>query len=46
LVQALSYEHGLQLFVNAFVCSFRHKRTSTVGKIYTKMQIQDLFDNF
>jgi hypothetical protein len=46
LVQALSYEHVLQLFVSAFVSSFRHERISTVGKIYTKMQIQDLLDNF
>jgi hypothetical protein len=46
LVQALIYEHVLQLFVSTFVSSFRHERISTVGKIYTKMQIQDLFDNF
>jgi hypothetical protein len=44
--QVLSYEHVLQLFVSAFVCSFRHERISTVGKIYTKMQMQDLFVNF
>jgi hypothetical protein len=37
-VQVLSYVHVLQLFVSAFVSSFRHERTSTVGKIYTKMQ--------
>jgi hypothetical protein len=45
LVQALSYEHVLQLFVSAFVSSFRHEHISTVGKIYTKMKMQDLFDN-
>jgi hypothetical protein len=45
-VQALSYEHVLQLFVSTFVSSFRHERISTVGKIYTRMQMQDLFDNF
>jgi hypothetical protein len=36
-VQALSYVHGLQLFVDTSVSSFRHERPSTVGKIYTKM---------
>jgi hypothetical protein len=46
LVQVLSYEHVLQLFVSTFVSSFRHERISTVGKIYTKMQMQDLFDDF
>jgi hypothetical protein len=45
-VQALSYIYALQLFVGAFVPSFRHERPSTVGKIYTKMQMQDLFDDF
>jgi hypothetical protein len=45
-VQDLSYEHVLQLFVRTFVSSFRHERVSTVRKIYTKMQMQDLFDNF
>jgi hypothetical protein len=37
-VQALSYVHVLQLFVDTFVPSFRHERPSIVGKIYTKMQ--------
>jgi hypothetical protein len=45
-VQALSYEHVLQLFVSTFVSSFRHERISTGRKIYTRMQMQDLFDNF
>jgi hypothetical protein len=45
-VQALSYVHVLQLFVSTFVSSFRHERTSTFGKIYTKMQMQDLFVDF
>jgi hypothetical protein len=40
----LSYVHARQLFVRTFVSSFRHERTSTGGKIYTKMQMQDLFD--
>jgi hypothetical protein len=42
----LSYVHVLQLFVGTFVSFFRHKRTSTGGKIYTKMQMQDSFDDF
>jgi hypothetical protein len=45
-VQVLSYVHVLQLFVSTFVSSFRDERMSTVGKIYTKMHMQDLFDNF
>jgi hypothetical protein len=45
-VQVLSYEHMLQLFVGTFVSSFRHERISTVGKIYTRMQMKDLFDDF
>jgi hypothetical protein len=40
----LSYVHARQLFVGTFVSSFRHERTST--RIYTKMQMQDLFDGF
>jgi hypothetical protein len=46
LVQALSYEHVLQIFANTFVSPFRHECISTVGMIYAKMQMQDLFDNF
>jgi hypothetical protein len=38
LVQDLSYVHVWQLFVSTFVSSFRHECTSTVGKIYMKMQ--------
>jgi hypothetical protein len=45
-VQVLSYVHVLQLFVGTFVSSFRHERTSTGRKFYTKMQMQDLFDGF
>jgi hypothetical protein len=36
----LSYVHVLQLFVSTFISCFQHKRTPTVGKIYTKMQMQ------
>jgi hypothetical protein len=46
LLQALSYEHVLQLFVSTFVSSFRHGRKSTVRKVYTKMHMQDLIDDF
>jgi hypothetical protein len=46
LVHVLSYVHVLQLFVSSFVSSFRHERISTVGKIYTKMHMQDLIDDF
>jgi hypothetical protein len=46
LVQVLSYVHILQPFVSTFVSSFRHERITTVLKIYTMMQMQDLIDNF
>jgi hypothetical protein len=46
LVQVLSYVHALQLFISTFISSFRHKRISTVGKIYMRMQMQNLFDDF
>jgi hypothetical protein len=36
----------MQLLVSSFVFSFRHERISTVGKIYTRMQMRDLFDDF
>jgi hypothetical protein len=45
-VQVLSYVHALQLSVGTFDPSFRHERSSAGGKIYTKMQMQDLFDEF
>jgi hypothetical protein len=45
-VQVLSYVHMRQLLVGTFVSFFRHERTSTGGRIYTKMQMQDLFDGF
>jgi hypothetical protein len=45
-IQVLSYIHVLQLFVGTFVPSFRHERPSPVGKIYTKTQMQNLFDGF
>jgi hypothetical protein len=45
-VQVLSYVHARQLFAGTFVSSFRYERTSIGGKIYTKMQMQDLLDDF
>jgi hypothetical protein len=45
-VQVLSYVHVLQLFVSTFISSFRYERTSIVGEIYTKMQMQGLFVDF
>jgi hypothetical protein len=45
-VQVLSYVHALQLLVGTFVPSFRHERSSIAGKIYMKIQMQDLFDGF
>jgi hypothetical protein len=46
VVQVLSYVQVLQLPVSTFVFSFRHERIATVGKIYTRMQMQDLIDGF
>jgi hypothetical protein len=46
LVQALSYVHVWQLFVSTFVSFVQHERTPTIGKMYTKMQMQGLFVNF
>jgi hypothetical protein len=46
LVQVLSYVHILQLFVITSASSFRHELISTGRKIYTRMQMQDLFDDF
>jgi hypothetical protein len=45
-VHVLSYVHARQLFVGTFVYSFRHERMSTGGRIYTKMQMQDLLEDF
>jgi hypothetical protein len=46
LVQVLSYVHVLQLLVSTFVSSFRHEIISTVEEIYTRIQMQDLIDDF
>jgi hypothetical protein len=46
LVQVLSYVHVRQLFASTFMSSIRHECKSTAGKIYTKMQMQDLLVDF
>jgi hypothetical protein len=46
LVQVLSYVHVPQLTVSTFISSFQHERIAIVGKIYTRMQMQDLIDDF
>jgi hypothetical protein len=46
LVHVLSYVHVLQLNDSTFVSSFRHDLIATVGKIYMRMQMQDLIDGF
>ena len=46
LVQVLLYSDVVHVSVSSSVSSFRHKRTATVGKIYTRMQMQDLIDDF
>jgi hypothetical protein len=42
LVQILLYND----VVHVSVSSFRYTHTATVGKIYTRMQMQDLIDDF
>jgi hypothetical protein len=46
LVQVLLYNDVVQVSVISSVSSFRHTRTATVGRIYTRMQMQDLIDDF
>jgi hypothetical protein len=46
LVQVLLYSDVVHVSVSSFVSSFRHTHTTTVGKIYTRMQIQDLIHDF
>jgi hypothetical protein len=42
LVQALFYSDVMHVSVNSFVSFFRHTRTTTVGEIYTRMQMHNL----
>jgi hypothetical protein len=46
LVQVLLYHDVVYVYVSSSVSSFRHRRTSTIGKIYTRMQMQDLINGF
>jgi hypothetical protein len=45
LVQVLLYSDVVHVSVSSSVSSFRHTRTITVGKIYMRMQMQDLIDD-
>jgi hypothetical protein len=46
LVQALLYNDVMHVSVSSSVSSFRHLRTATAPEIYTRMQMQDLIDDF
>jgi hypothetical protein len=46
LVQVLLYSDVVHNPVNSLVSSFRHERVATVKKIYTRMHMQDLIDDF
>jgi hypothetical protein len=46
LVQVLLYNDVVHISVSSSVSSFRHEHKATVGKIYTKMCMQDLIDDF
>jgi hypothetical protein len=45
LVHVLLYNDVVHVSINS-ISSFRHTRTTTVRKIYTRMQMQDLIDGF
>jgi sensor histidine kinase YesM len=46
LVLVLLYNDVVHVAVSSSVSSFRRTRTDTVREIYTRMQMQDLFDDF
>jgi hypothetical protein len=46
LVQLLLYNDVVHASVSSSVSSVRHTCTATVREIYTRMQMQDLIDNF
>jgi hypothetical protein len=46
LVQVLLYNDVVHVSVSSSISSFRHTRTATVREIYTRMQMQDLIDDF
>jgi hypothetical protein len=45
LVQVLLYNDVVHVSVSSSVSSFRHMRTATIRKIYTRMQMQDLIND-
>jgi hypothetical protein len=46
LVQVLLYNDVVRVSVSSSISSFRYTRTATVREIYTRMQMQDLMDDF
>jgi hypothetical protein len=46
LVQVLLYNDVVHVSVSSSISSVQHTRTTTVGRIYTRMQMQDLIDDF
>jgi hypothetical protein len=46
LVQAFLYNDVVHVSVSSSVSSFRHTSTATAREIYTRMQMQDLTDDF
>jgi hypothetical protein len=46
LVQVLLYNDVVHVSISSSVSSVRHTRTATAREIYTRMQMQDLFDDF
>jgi hypothetical protein len=46
LVQVLLYSDVMHICVSSSVSSFQYKHTTTIGEIYTRIQMQDLIDGF
>jgi hypothetical protein len=46
LVQVFLYNDVVHVSVSSSVSSFRHTSTATAGKIYTRMQMQGLIEDF
>jgi hypothetical protein len=46
LIQVLFYSDVVHVSVSSSVSSFWHELIATVGKIYMRMQMQDLLDDF
>jgi hypothetical protein len=45
LVQVLLYNDVAHVSVSSSASSFRYTHTTIIGKIYTRMQMQDLIDD-